>query len=148
MMLEELQEKLQLATEEQKRGNAKNAEILAQEILTHLDSFSDDINSEENNSEQSIQIHTIRARTMYLLGFCSARLSDYDKSIQYLNSSIIIAEEFNLQEIIAECYNGLGNTYSNLGDKNRSMNYYLQALEIFSQSVVDPHLHRYMAFSN
>ena len=128
MTLEEIQEKLNFANEEQKRGNAKNVEIFAQEILTQLDSL-----TIEMNSENTLQIQTIRAKSLHLLGFCASRLSDYDKSIQYLNSSIIISEEYGLQEIMADCYNGLGNTYSNLGDKNRSMNYYLQALNIYEE---------------
>jgi len=130
MTLEEIQVKLQQATEEQQKGNATKVKILSQEILVHLDSFQNDLNSEKQ-SENTTEMQTIRAKALYLLGYCSSIFGEYDTSIQYFQTSISISQQLNLQENIANCYNGLGNTYKNLGEIERSMSFFNNALEIY-----------------
>ncbi len=125
MIYKELQSKLDIATEESKKGNLDNADLLVNEVLAKLD-ISPQIKSDDREREI---IETLRAEAILQLANTNWIRGDYDTALEHAHRGLAIAEENNLPKVKAKGQHLLGNIQQTLGAYGKALEYYNCALD-------------------
>jgi signal transduction histidine kinase len=102
------------------QGNLQEAQTIGEEYLQTATRFSDKPNSVVANS---------------LLGILSSQRGNYAKALEYLLSSLKLAEEVGDKGKLAALNQNLGNVYNDMEDYEKAIDYYKKSIAI-DQSIV------------
>src|ERR1700741_3189757 len=69
-------------------------------------------------------------RSLHMMGVIEQEAGNYKNSIQYLDSAITLAEEFNDQKRLGQLYNSIGISYNKLNKTKAGMKCILQSAKI------------------
>jgi tetratricopeptide (TPR) repeat protein len=83
------------------------------------------------NLFQKIQNKIGEAKVSNNIGNLWAEI-DYDKSLEYFNSTLVIAKKYNLKELIAGCYLNIGNAYYRKKNYSIALKNYQLSSKIFN----------------
>ncbi|MFN8360785.1 MAG: adenylate/guanylate cyclase domain-containing protein [Candidatus Kapaibacterium sp.] len=122
MTLSELQAHIDNANTAATNGTYDEAEMLANEVLTELDTTTD------SAAGLLSDVQTLRANALLSLGTTAWRRGNYDTALERAQQALALAEEHSLADIKPKCWNLFGNVYWKLSDSPRALEYYSKAL--------------------
>ncbi|MBK9249548.1 MAG: tetratricopeptide repeat protein [Ignavibacteria bacterium] len=124
----ELEDKIKLAVIEATKGNFRQVEQLANEVLIELDKPSHFLEAIDSVEGSLRAVEVLRANAMLALADSAWKSGEYHIALEYGQKALTIVENFDVQEVRLHVYNLLGIVNRNLGNYHIALEYYTQAL--------------------
>ncbi|MGH2575714.1 MAG: BTAD domain-containing putative transcriptional regulator, partial [Ignavibacteria bacterium] len=126
--LEHLQKAITLLEKQNEKKFLINCYISKAEVLINLGKTDEVL----KDLTRLIKVNTTpenKAKLNYFLGYAYFINSEYEKSLELLNTSLEICEEEKLKDIPTDIFNVLGNIYINRGEYIKATYYYEKVVE-------------------
>ncbi|MBK9249568.1 MAG: tetratricopeptide repeat protein [Ignavibacteria bacterium] len=122
MTYKELEAQLDKANEHDNTGNYDEAQRLAIEVITTLDT-TDSFPLVEGRDRG-----LLRANAFLIIASIERQLGNFDTSLSQAQQALALAVEYNLLKIKPKAWNTIGNVYLNLSSYDKALEYYTNAL--------------------
>jgi signal transduction histidine kinase len=85
-----------------------------------------------NNIAQELEIPSLKANSLYMIGNAYYLLGDYPNSMDYYIQALELREELGDSNSIASSYNNIGAVFLHMDDEKSALEYFKKAGDIFS----------------